>query len=103
MNAPGTIDRPAQHGPMKQAPMNYPTLDTPARGQSEKTGASQQNRNRDMQLLPETLSRARMQDQLREAEADRTAQRLLAARRMQRKAERASLRARRALAMAVMQ
>ena len=55
-----------------------------------------------MQLIPEALARAHMHDRLREAEAERQAVRLVAARRMQRRAERASLRARRALAMAVM-
>ncbi|WP_372454271.1 hypothetical protein [Streptomyces tardus] len=44
-----------------------------------------------------------MQDSLRQAESERTGHRLLTAQRMQRKAERASLRALRALAMAVMQ
>jgi hypothetical protein len=44
-----------------------------------------------------------MHDRLHEAEQERLANRLVAARRMQRRAERASLRARRALAMAVMQ
>ncbi len=55
-----------------------------------------------MQLIPEALARAHMHERLHEAESERTALRLVAARRMQRKAERASLRARRALAMAVM-
>ncbi|NYE42822.1 hypothetical protein HEB29_003833 [Streptomyces fulvorobeus] len=68
------------------------------------TGAndSRQNRTREMQLIPEAMARAHMHDRLREAEAERQAVRLVAARRMQRRAERASLRARRALAMAVM-
>jgi len=43
-----------------------------------------------------------MHDRLREANAERQAVRLVAARRMQRRAERASMRARRALALAVM-
>ncbi len=63
---------------------------------------SRQNRTREMQLIPEALARAHMHDRLREAEAERRAVRLASARRMQRRAERASLRARRALAMAVM-
>jgi hypothetical protein len=69
------------------------------------TGAStlRQNRTREMQLIPEALARAHMEELLREAEAQRPALRLAAARRMQRRAERASMRARRALAMAVMQ
>ncbi|GAA3046100.1 hypothetical protein GCM10020000_27410 [Streptomyces olivoverticillatus] len=56
-----------------------------------------------MQLIPEALARAHMNDHLREAESQRRAVHLVAARRMQRRAERASRRARRALAMAVMQ
>jgi hypothetical protein len=44
-----------------------------------------------------------MHERLRDAERERRATRLVTARRMQRRAERASLRARRALAMAVMQ
>jgi hypothetical protein len=55
-----------------------------------------------MQLIPEALARAHMDDRMREADAERRALRLVAARRMQRRAERVSLRARRALAMAVM-
>ncbi|UGY93513.1 hypothetical protein [Streptomyces gobiensis] len=102
MNTPGTIDHPSPYGPMKQDPMHDSTFDTPARSRPEETG-SPQNRNREMQLMPETLARARMHDELRRADSQRVAQRLINARRMQRKAERASLRARRALAMAVMQ
>lgn len=56
-----------------------------------------------MQLIPEALARAHMHERLREAERQRPAARLAAARRLQRRAERVSLRARRALAMAVMQ
>jgi hypothetical protein len=55
-----------------------------------------------MQLIPEALARAHMHDRLREADTQRQAVRLVTARRMQRRAERASMRARRALAMAVM-
>ncbi|WP_200427870.1 hypothetical protein [Streptomyces sp. NE5-10] len=64
--------------------------------------APRQNRTRDMQLIPEALARAHMHERRREADAERQAARLIAARRMQRRAERVSLRARRALAMAVM-
>ncbi|MCM1944360.1 MULTISPECIES: hypothetical protein [Streptomyces] len=64
--------------------------------------APRQNRTRDMQLIPEALARAHMHERRREADAERQAVRLIAARRMQRRAERVSLRARRALAMAVM-
>ncbi|MCC3772671.1 hypothetical protein, partial [Streptomyces sp. UNOC14_S4] len=75
--------------------------EAPARDASRAT-ASRQNRNLEMQLIPEALARAHMDDRLRAAESERRAIRLAAARRMQRRAERASLRARRALAMAVM-
>jgi hypothetical protein len=102
MNAPGTIDRPTTHDPQKQDRiMTPPAADTPARNASGAT-ASRQNRNLEMQLIPEAMARAHMEQRLVEAEAERRAVRLAAARRMQRRAERASLRARRALAMAVM-
>ncbi|GGX83339.1 hypothetical protein [Streptomyces anandii] len=107
MNTAGTIDRPLTHDPEKQAPMK-PSTSEPAGSATEDvttTGAndSRQNRTREMQLIPEALARAHMHERLREAEEQRQAVRLLAARRMQRRAERASRRARRALAMAVMQ
>ncbi|SEF84468.1 hypothetical protein SAMN05216223_102226 [Actinacidiphila yanglinensis] len=105
-NRPGTIDRPLTHDPKhhdskNQAPMTTFRTDQPAR--TSDAFASNQNRNLEMQLMPEALARAHMQQRLREAEHERRSQRLLAARRLQRRAERASLRARRALAMAVMQ
>ncbi|MEU1664666.1 hypothetical protein ABZ547_13805 [Streptomyces sparsogenes] len=103
MNTPGTIDRPATHDPMKQDPTMTPSVsENPARDTSGAT-ESRQNRTREMQLIPEALARAHMHERLHEAESQRRALRLAAARRMQRRAERASLRARRALAMAVMQ
>ncbi|GHF65359.1 hypothetical protein [Streptomyces thermodiastaticus] len=107
MNATATIDRPLTHDPQKQAPMK-PSTSEPAGSATEDvttTGAnaSRQNRTRAMQLIPEALARAHMNERLRQAEQERPAARLAAARRMQRRAERASLRARRALAMAVMQ
>lgn len=107
MKTPGTIDRPLTHDPKKQAPMQ-PSASEPMGSATPDvitTGAnaSRQNRTREMQLIQEALARAHMHDRLREAAADHTAARLVAARRMQRRAERASLRARRALAMAVMQ
>ncbi|SDN26273.1 hypothetical protein [Actinacidiphila guanduensis] len=103
---PGTIDRPLTHDPKhrdseNQAPMTTSLTELPARASDAM--ASTQNRNLEMQLMPEALARAHMQQRLREAEEQRRSQRLLAARRLQRRAERASLRARRALAMAVMQ
>ena len=103
MSTIGTIDRPATHDPMKQVPtMTPPVSETPA---PDTSGApeSRQNRNREMQLIQEALARAHMHDRLHESERERRAVRLVTARRMQRRAERASLRARRALAMAVMQ
>ncbi|GHF68420.1 hypothetical protein GCM10010218_57290 [Streptomyces mashuensis] len=109
MNTLGTIDRPLTHDPMKQdptmqrpSPEPYGSAHTPDRETTSAT-ASRKNRNLAMQLIPEALARAHMADRLREAESERRAVRLATARRMQRRAERASLRARRALAMAVMQ
>jgi hypothetical protein len=103
---PGTIDHPLthdpkNHNPKNQAPMTSTFGELPARASD--TPAPHQNRNLEMQLMPEALARAHMQRRLQEAEHERRALRLLAARRLQRRAERASLRARRALAMAVMQ
>ncbi|MEU2393041.1 hypothetical protein [Streptomyces sp. NPDC007369] len=108
MTAIGTIDRPLTHDPLKQAPMTTHTTSEKPHGSATAdfitTGAitSRQNRTREMQLIPEALARAHMDDRMREADAERRALRLVAARRMQRRAERVSLRARRALAMAVM-
>ncbi|MEV0275361.1 hypothetical protein AB0I22_03115 [Streptomyces sp. NPDC050610] len=102
MSTLGTIDRPATHDPKKQDQiMTPPISETPARDTSGATESSQ-NRTLEMQLIPEALARAHMNDRLREADTERKALRLATARRMQRRAERASLRARRALAMAVM-
>ena len=103
----GTIDRPLTNDPQKQAPMK-PSTHEPAGSaipDFTTTGAidSRQNRTREMQLIPEALARAHMHERLQEAERERQAVRLVTARRMQRRAERASRLARRALAMAVMQ
>ncbi|MFJ2111055.1 MULTISPECIES: hypothetical protein [unclassified Streptomyces] len=108
MTAVGTIDRPFTHDPQKQAPMTSVSPREPSGSATPVVttmGAndSRQNRTREMQLIPEALARAHMNERLREADAERRAMRLVAARRMQRRAERVSLRARRALAMAVMQ
>ncbi|MFF9015826.1 hypothetical protein ACF09C_23040 [Streptomyces sp. NPDC014870] len=106
MNVSGTIDRPLTHDPQKQAPMTSSTSEPSGSATPDVTitgaNASRQNRTREMQLIPEALARAHMHDLRREADAERQAARLVAARRMQRRAERVSLRARRALAMAVM-
>ncbi|MER6994151.1 hypothetical protein [Streptomyces sp. NPDC000410] len=102
----GTIDRPLTHDPQKQAPMTSSTSEPSGSATPAVTtigaNASRQNRTREMQLIPEALARAHMHERLREAGAERQAARLIAARRMQRRAERVSMRARRALAMAVM-
>ncbi|MCX5204359.1 hypothetical protein OG897_23265 [Streptomyces sp. NBC_00237] len=109
MNITGTgpIDRPHTHDPQKQDPMTPTTYEPSGSATSTAStigaNASRQNRTREMQLIPEALARAHMQERRREADAERQALRLVAARRMQRRAERVSLRARRALAMAVMQ
>ncbi|MFJ3581125.1 hypothetical protein ACIPPS_02660 [Streptomyces sp. NPDC090127] len=106
MNVTGTIDRPLTHDPQKLAPMTSSTSEPSGSATTDTTitgaNASRQNRTREMQLIPEALARAHMHDRRREADAERQALRLVAARRMQRRAERVSLRARRALAMAVM-
>jgi hypothetical protein len=107
MNITGTIDHPFTHDPKKQAPMTPSTSEPVGSATPDfiTTGAndSRQNRTREMQLIPEALARAHMHDRLQEAERERRAHSVVTARRLQRQAERASLRARRALAMAVMQ
>ncbi|CAM5555977.1 hypothetical protein AB0M94_29995 [Streptomyces xanthochromogenes] len=106
MNRPGTIDRPRTNDPQKQAPMTTSASEPTGSATPDftTTGAneSRQNRTLEMQLMPEALARAHMHQRLQEAEVERQAVRLVSARRMQRRAERASMRARRALAMAVM-
>lgn len=106
MNALGTIDRPVTHDPKKQAPMtssaSEPQGSATSAVSTTDANDSRQNRTREMQLIPEALARAHMHERLREVDAERQALRLVAARRMQRRAERVSMRARRALAMAVM-
>ncbi|KJS54163.1 hypothetical protein VM98_20835 [Streptomyces rubellomurinus subsp. indigoferus] len=61
-----------------------------------------QNRTLEMQLLHESLARAHMQDRLHEAEEQRLVTRVIRARRLRQRAERASMRARKALAVALM-
>ncbi|MER7753561.1 hypothetical protein [Kitasatospora sp. NPDC097643] len=61
-----------------------------------------QNRTLEMQLLHESLARAHMQERLHEAEHQRLVTRIVRARRLRQRAERASLRARKALAVALM-
>lgn len=109
MTANGTIDRPLTHDPLKQALMSpHATTSEQPHGSATAdfitAGAitSRQNRTREMQLIPEAMARAHMADRMREVDVERRALRVVAARRMQRRAERVSMRARRALAMAVM-
>ncbi|MDI5970403.1 hypothetical protein POF50_013810 [Streptomyces sp. SL13] len=97
----GTIDHPMTADPQKQVPMNPSVLYASTRTPDATTRC--QNRTREMQLIPEALARAHVQERLYEAEAERMARRLARASRLQRRAERASLRARRALAQVVMQ
>ncbi|MFF7590142.1 hypothetical protein ACFZCK_21885 [Kitasatospora purpeofusca] len=61
-----------------------------------------QNRTLEMQLLHESLARAHMQERLQEAEHQRLVGRVARAHRLKQKAERASLRARKAIAVALM-
>jgi hypothetical protein len=103
VNRLGTIDRPGAYGPTKQEPTMNPSTDNPSTRPESGANDERQNRNLEMQLMPEALARAQYQGRIQEAEQERRAVRLIAARRMQRRAERAQLRARRALAMAVMQ
>ncbi|UNS98836.1 hypothetical protein MMF93_21980 [Streptomyces tubbatahanensis] len=105
--AAGTIDNPSALDPRmrhltKQDPTMTSTREITAHSHSDAT-LVRQNRNRDMQLMPESLARVHIHDRLREADSERRALRLRTARRLQRRAERATLKARRALAMAVMQ
>lgn len=105
--AAGTIDNPSALDPFtrhlsKQDPTMTSTLDTASRSDSDAT-TIRQNRTREMQLMPESLARAHIDERLHQADAERRALRIMTARRLQRRAERATRRARRALAMAVMQ
>ncbi|GAB2706070.1 hypothetical protein GCM10010442_25990 [Kitasatospora kifunensis] len=61
-----------------------------------------QNRTLEMHLMHENLARAHMQERLQEAEDQRMVLRAVRASRLRRKAERASLRARKVLATAVL-
>ncbi|MER6298439.1 hypothetical protein ABT247_02540 [Kitasatospora sp. NPDC001539] len=61
-----------------------------------------QNRILEMQLLHESLARAHMQDRMHEAENQRLVSRVVRARKLKQRAERASMRARKALAVALM-
>ncbi|MBL1066326.1 hypothetical protein JK356_06490 [Streptomyces sp. 7-21] len=113
MNIPGTIGRPAPHGPAQDPQM---TSDETARSTAARTAQAavwpgpHQNRTRHMHLMPEALARSHMADLTREAESQRIARQLALAQRLRRRsqrlhrrAERASHRARRAMARALMQ
>ena len=76
-------------------PMNRPA---DARPSTVLRHENTQNRTLSMQLMPEALARVHMQERLQEAERER----LVHAVKLRRKAERASLRARRALASVVL-
>ncbi|MFJ1752255.1 hypothetical protein [Kitasatospora sp. NPDC088134] len=81
--------------------MNPAGIDPTVR--SEQTHELQiQNRTLEMHLLQESLARAHMQQRLQEAEEQRLGLRVLRADRLRRRAERASMRARKALAVALM-
>ncbi|WP_443076490.1 hypothetical protein [Streptomyces sp. TRM 70361] len=108
MRTTGTIDHPATHGPALRPLRKTETTMTlhnenHASIRPDATAVPRQNRNRDMQLIPEAMARVHIQERMREARTEQLSHRVVIARRMQRRAERASLRARRALAMAVMQ
>ncbi|MDT0443210.1 hypothetical protein [Streptomyces johnsoniae] len=106
MSIPGTIGRPAQHGPERNPGLTVTTNDLAA----ARRPRQEQNRTRQLHLIPEAMARSHMAERIYEAESQRAAGRFFRAQRMERKsrrlhrrAERASQRARRALAQAVMQ
>ncbi|MEY9871859.1 hypothetical protein ABH931_001332 [Streptacidiphilus sp. MAP12-33] len=76
-------------------PMNRPADARPRTAPHTETS---QNRTLTMQLMPQALARVHMQERMQEAERER----LLRAFHLKRRAERASLRARRALASVVL-
>lgn len=97
--ADSRLHDPAHH---EQDPTMTPIAD-PAVRPEQTSELTLQNRTRDMHLMHEAMARAHMQQLHQEAEHERLARRVVNARRLRRKAERASLRARRALALALMQ
>lgn len=85
--------------------MERPTTDrsvgtSPAR-EATQNSQTTQNRNTEMQLLNEELARAQSQEMLQEAEQRHRTQRLLAARRLSRRADAAATRARLKIARAL--
>ncbi|MGP3970327.1 hypothetical protein [Streptomyces sp. 6N223] len=113
MSTPGTIGRPAPHGPVTTQMTLTDTLTDQAGAVigAEPDAAlprRKQNRNRTLHLIQEALARSQMEDRIREAANQRKAHRLILAHRLQRRsrrlhrrAELASQRARRALAQAL--
>ncbi|WP_174805655.1 hypothetical protein [Kitasatospora sp. MMS16-BH015] len=79
-----------------------PVADTAPRPLAQAGELQLPNRTLEMHLLHENLARAHMQERLQEAEHERVGVRVARAARLVRRAERASLRARKALALAVM-
>lgn len=109
MTTPGTITRPAPHGPAAQ----HAQIETSVRAhRAERVAARRSHtefRTRKLQLIPEAMARSHISERTRDAERHRLAHSVAAARRLerrslrlQRRATRASHRARRALARAVM-
>lgn len=108
MNAPGTIGRPAPHGPATlirvttaDVIFHTSTGDATAPQPDAVLPRRKQNRNRTLHLINEAMARSHMEYRLQEARDQRLAQRLALAgrlerrsRRLHRRAERASRRAR---------
>lgn len=110
MNAAGTIDHPMTHDPRlrhspKQDPEMPTTTNTTTRSRTD-ANTPRRHRTRQIQLMPESLARSHARDDQSatpRAARDESDGRPGPARRLQRRAGRATLRARRALAMVVMQ
>lgn len=101
----GTIDKPSGYEPYPTRPAKQKQKQNQPMSRHMKNGAKDphQNRTRNMQLMPESLARAQLPDCAPDTESEPEEPRPLSARGLQRRAGRATLRARRALAMAVMQ
>jgi hypothetical protein len=117
MSTTGTIGRPSPHGPdtttqmtltdtLTDTQLGDPTAVEPDAALPRR----KQNRNRTLHLIQEALARSHMEDRIRDAASQRRAHRLILADRLERRsrrlhlrAERASQRARRALAQALTQ
>ncbi|GAA2776672.1 hypothetical protein RMN57_24265 [Kitasatospora sp. CM 4170] len=99
-DAARTVHFPAHHHEQDHH-MTAAAIDPTVRAE-QTTELQIQNRTLEMQLLHESLARAHMQERLQEAEHERLVSRVVRARRLKQKAERASLRARKAIAVALM-